>query len=58
MLKMSLEEQIKTVEGVIEQETFCYNNARSPRNKKTHKNAVDFWISILNSLTELKLIKA
>jgi hypothetical protein len=55
---MSLEEQIKTVEGVIEQETFCYNNARSPRNKKTHKNAVDFWISILNSLTELKLIKA
>ena len=55
--KLTLDEQIDTTKGILDQAHYDLKRAKAPKNQKQHKRQVEFWTSISESLNKLKMIE-
>ncbi len=54
---MNLNEQIETIEIIIEDTKYSLSKSRSPASKRNYKKSISLWNDILKSLNELKSLK-
>jgi hypothetical protein len=54
MAKIPLQEQIEMETQFVEDITYKVKTAKDPKKKRQHQNALNWWESILDSVTKLK----